>query len=143
VRSGSGTRELNRRVIEEFRANGGVVGGRFEGMRLLLLTTTGARSGRRHTTPLAYLEDGGRLIVFASSGGAPTDPDWFHNIRARPVATVEVGAESFDVAATVAAGEERDRLFAAQAAVRPQLAEYQGKVVRSIPVVVLERSARE
>ena len=130
-------------MIEEFRANGGVVGGRFEGMRLLLLTTTGARSGRRHTTPLAYLEDGGRLVVFASSGGAPTDPDWFHNVCARPVATVEVGADSFEVAATVATGEERDRLFAAQAAVRPQLSEYQAKVARSIPVVVLERLTRE
>ena len=137
--AGARTRDANRRVIEEFRANVGIVGGPYEGMPLLLLTTTGARSGRRHTTPLAYLEDGGRLVVFASSGGAPTNPDWYHNIRARPTATVEVGAESFDVSATVATGEERDRLFAAQAARRPQLADYQARSARSFPVVVLER----
>ncbi len=131
--------EYNRRVIEEFRANGGAVGGPYEGAPLLLLTTTGARTGRAHTAPLMYLADGDRLVVFGSKGGAPTNPDWYYNLRANPLATAEVGTESLPVRATIAAGEERERLFAAQAAVRPQFAEYAARTTREIPVVVLER----
>jgi deazaflavin-dependent oxidoreductase (nitroreductase family) len=134
--------DYNQRVIEEFRANGGVVGGGFERLPLLLLTTTGARSGRLRTTPLAYLEDAGRLVVFASAGGAPRNPGWYHNLRADPIATVELGVEQFEVRAIMAEGAERERLFAAQAARRPQFAEYQAKTSRTIPVVVLERVSR-
>jgi deazaflavin-dependent oxidoreductase (nitroreductase family) len=118
--------EFNRRLIAEFRASGGKVGGAYEGAPLLLLTTTGARSGRQHTTPLLYLEDAGRLVVFGTRGGGPTNPDWYYNLLAHPDATVEVGPETFAVHATVADGEERDRLAATQ---------------RAIPVVVLQRSA--
>jgi len=131
--------EYNRRVIEEFRANGGKVGGPYEGATLLLLTTTGAKSGRPHTTPLMYLPDGERLVVFGTKAGAPTHPDWYYNLRANPTATVEVGPERFDVRATVTTGEERQRLFARQAELRPQFAEYAAKTTREIPVVALER----
>jgi deazaflavin-dependent oxidoreductase (nitroreductase family) len=132
--------EYNRRVIEEFRANGGHVGGPYAGMPLLLLTTTGARSGRPHTTPLAYLVDGDALVVFGTKGGAPTNPDWFHNLRASPCATVEVGTETFAARARIAAGEERARLFGRQAEQRPQFAEYAARTSRQIPVVVLSPS---
>ena len=91
------------------------------------MTTTGARTGRRHTTPLAYLADGRRLVVFASKGGAPRNPDWYHNLRRQPTATVELGGESFEVRSAVATGEERDRLFSAQAALSPQFADYQAR----------------
>jgi len=131
--------EYNRHVIEEFRANAGSVGGPYEGAPLLLLTTTGARSGRAHTTPLMYLGDAGRLVVFGSKGGAPTNPDWYYNLRAHPLATVEVGKETLPVRATVVHGEERRRLFDAQVEVRPQFADYAARTTREIPVVVLER----
>ena len=131
--------DYNRRIIDEFRANAGHVGGSFEDMPLLLLTTTGARSGRPHTTPLAYLEDDGRLVVFGSKGGAPTNPDWYYNVRAHPDATVEVGTETFPVRARITADGEREELFERMKALRPQFAEYEAKVRRTIPVVVLER----
>ena len=131
--------EGNRRVIEEFRARGGKVGGPYEGGTLLLLTTTGARSGGSHTTPLVYLADGDRFVVFGTKGGAPRNPDWYHNLLANPVAMVEVGTETFEARATVATGEERDRLFSRQKTLRPQVAEYEQKTTRTIPVVVLER----
>jgi deazaflavin-dependent oxidoreductase (nitroreductase family) len=130
--------EYNRRVIETFRANGGEVGGPYAGARLLLLTSTGARSGRSHTTPLMYLADGDRLVVFGTKGGAPTNPDWYHNLRANADATVEVGTETIRVRATIADGDERERLFAAQAERRPHFAEYAAKTRREIPVIVLE-----
>ena len=130
--------EYNRRVIEAFRANGGAVGGPYTGATMLLLTTTGARTGRPHTTPLMYLPDGDRLVVFGTKGGAPTNPDWYHNVRANPLASVEVGTETRQVRATVASGEERRRLFAAQAERRPQFVEYAAMTAREIPVVVLE-----
>jgi deazaflavin-dependent oxidoreductase (nitroreductase family) len=129
--------DYNRRIIETFRANGGEVGGQYAGMPLLLLTTTGRRTGRPHTTPLAYLAQDGDLVVFASKGGAPTNPDWFHNLRAHPVATVEVGADRFEARARITAGEERARLFALQAERRPQFAGYAAGTSREIPVVVL------
>jgi deazaflavin-dependent oxidoreductase (nitroreductase family) len=129
--------ERNRSVIEEFRANNGRAGA----APLLLLTTTGARSGRPHVTPLMYLADGDRLAVIASKGGHPSDPDWYRNLVANPTVTVEVGSERFETEARVAEPEERDRLFALQAARYPFFAEYQQKVARRIPVVVLERGA--
>jgi deazaflavin-dependent oxidoreductase (nitroreductase family) len=131
--------DWNRAVIDEFRANDGKVGGQFAGAPLLILTTTGAKSGKQRTHPLVYLPDGDRLIVFASKGGAPTSPDWYHNLVANPTATVELGNETFDVKATVLTGEERDRIFAKQAEQMPGFAEYQAKTTRTIPVVVLER----
>ncbi len=133
----------NRQIIEEFHTNAGKVGGPFEGKPLLLLTTTGAKSGKRHTTPLAYLLDGDRQLVFASKAGAPTHPDWYHNLVAHPEVTVEVGngseTEIFEATATVITGEERDRLYAKQVEVFPGFAEYQAKTSRLIPVVALER----
>jgi deazaflavin-dependent oxidoreductase (nitroreductase family) len=130
--------EYNRRVIEEFRANAGLVGGPYEGAQLLLLTSTGARTGNAHTTPLMYLADAGRYVVFGSKGGAPTNPDWYYNLRANPLATVEVGTETLPVRATVASGGERRRLWDAQSERRPQFADYAARTTREIPVVVLE-----
>src|SRR3954453_14484408 len=111
--------DWNRRIIEEFRANKGKVGGPFEGAPMLLLTTTGAKSGKQHTTPLVYLPDSGRFIIFASKAGAPTNPDWYHNLVAHPQVTIEVGSETLDVTAIVVNSEERDRLFNKQAEISP------------------------
>jgi deazaflavin-dependent oxidoreductase (nitroreductase family) len=132
---------FNSRIIREFRANGGEVGGPFAGAPLLLLTSTGAKSGAQRTNPVMYLADGRRLIVFASKAGAPTNPDWYHNLVAHPEATVEVGAERFGVTATVLTGAERDELFERQAALYPGFAEYQANTSRTIPVIALERTA--
>src|SRR5262249_20387263 len=104
----SNPNDYNRTVIERFRANGGSVVGPWPNT-LLLLTTTGARSGQPHTTPVAYSIDGDRLIIIASKGGAPTHPDWYHNVLANPIVTVELGAERFQAHATVAEGHERER----------------------------------
>lgn len=134
--------DWNRKTIEEFRANAGKVSGVWEGKSLLLLTTTGARSGQRHTNPLVYLSDGDRLLIFASKGGAPSHPDWYHNLLAHPEVTVEIGPETYEATATVLTGEERDRLFAKQAERSPQFAEYQRKTTRKIPVIALTRQAR-
>src|SRR5712692_5563666 len=131
--------DYNRRLIEEFRANGGKVSGQFEHTPLLLLTTIGAKSGQRRTTPMGYMPEGDRLIVFASSGGAPAHPDWYHNLVTHPQVTVEVGTETYDATATVLTGEERDRLYARQAELYPQFGEYQTKTTRKIPVIALER----
>ena len=133
--------DRNQRVIADFRANEGKVGGPFAGRPVLLLTSTGARSGKRHTTPLVYTTDGDRLVIIASKGGAPTNPAWYHNLVANPRATIEVGSETFDVNVTVARDGERDRLFDAQVAVMPFFAGYQQKTTRRIPVLVLERVA--
>jgi deazaflavin-dependent oxidoreductase (nitroreductase family) len=133
--------DWNRGIIDEFRANGGQVGGQFAGAPLLLLTTTGAKSGLPRTNPMMYLADGDRLVVFASKAGAPTNPDWYHNLVANPTATVEVGTDRYEVDATVTTGEERDRLFARQAGLYPGFAEYEEKTTRTIPVVVLTRVA--
>ncbi|GHO87149.1 nitroreductase family deazaflavin-dependent oxidoreductase [Dictyobacter formicarum] len=129
----------NRQVIEKFRANEGKVGGQTEGMPLLLLTTTGAKSGKQRINPLAYTTDGERLVIIASKGGTPTNPDWYHNVVAHPDVTVEVGAETFEARATVVEGAERDELYAKQAAIMPNFAEYQAKTTRKIPVIVLTR----
>jgi deazaflavin-dependent oxidoreductase (nitroreductase family) len=131
--------DFNQRLIEEFRANGGKVSGPFAGRPLLLLTTTGAKSGQPRTAPLVYTTDGDAIVVIASKGGAPTNPDWYYNLRANPVATVEIGEETFEARARVASGDERTRLYDAQAATMPAFAEYQRNTTREIPVVVLER----
>ena len=133
--------DYNRRLIEEFRAHGGKVDGMWEGTPLLLLTTAGARSGEPRTTPMAYLPDGDRLIVWASNGGSPRNPDWYHNLLAHPQVTVEVGTETFDAIAVVTADAERDRLWARGVAVYPSLAEHQAKTTRQIPAIVLSRLA--
>jgi deazaflavin-dependent oxidoreductase (nitroreductase family) len=132
-------RDFNQSLIAEFRANEGKVTGPFAGAPLLLITTTGAKSGRAHTTPLVYTTDGDRLVIIASKGGAPSHPAWYHNILANPTVTVEVPGDTFEARATPAVGAERDRLFAAQAALMPNFNEYQEKTTRTIPVVVLER----
>ena len=132
--------DWNTNMIKEFRAKGGVGISNF-GDRLLLLTPTGAKSGRSHTTPLAYTRDGDRYVVIASKGGAPTHPAWYHNLVAHGEAEVEVGTQKFHVRATpIPSGPERDRLFNAQAAIMPGFAEYERKTTRIIPVVVLERA---
>jgi deazaflavin-dependent oxidoreductase (nitroreductase family) len=132
--------DFNRAIVEEFRANEGKVGGPFEGAPVLLLTTTGAKSGERRTTPVMYLPDGERMVIFASKGGAPTNPAWYHNLLANPGATVEVGPETLDVDAVVTSGEERERLFRRQSEHFPQFADYARKTTREIPVVALERA---
>lgn len=129
--------DFNNRIIEEFRANEGRVGGMFEGMPLLLLHHTGAKSGKGRINPLAYLGDDGRYVVFASKGGAPTDPAWYRNLMAHPNVSVEVGTDTIDVVAGEAGGDERERLFRAQAARVPQFADYEKKAGRVIPVIVL------
>ena len=130
---------FNERLIREYRANAGRITGMFAGALILLLTTTGAKSGREHVSPLAYTTDDGKIVVIASKGGAPTHPDWFHNLLANPDVTVELGAESFAARASVPEGEERQRLYDQQAAQMPNFAEYQRNTDRQIPVVVLER----
>lgn len=132
--------DFNRAIIDEFRANGGKVGGQFAGAPLLLLTTTGARSGEPRTTPVMYRSEGDRVVVFASKAGAPTNPAWFHNMLANPTVTVELGDESFQATAVVTEGAERDELFQRQAQAFPQLAEYASQTERKIPVVALERN---
>ncbi|GGO01405.1 hypothetical protein GCM10010116_02600 [Microbispora rosea subsp. aerata] len=135
--------DWNAKIIEEFRANAGRVGGPFEGVSLLLLTTTGAKTGAARTNPVAYLRDGDRLLVFASYAGAPRNPDWYHNLLANPTVTVEVGdgtaIETFTATATPLEGEERDRMYARQAELVPVFAEYQARTSRVIPVVALHR----
>jgi deazaflavin-dependent oxidoreductase (nitroreductase family) len=127
----------NQRVIEEFRASGGVVSGR--GSSLLLLTTTGAKSGRQHTTPLAYTRDGDHYVILASKGGAPSNPAWYHNLLAHPEVMVEAGGERFHAQARIAEGAERERLFNQMVAKMPGFADYQRNTTRQIPVIVLAR----
>jgi deazaflavin-dependent oxidoreductase (nitroreductase family) len=129
--------DFNAQIIEQFRANGGRVGGPFEGATLLLLHHVGAKSGTPRVNPLAYLADGERFIVFASKAGAPTNPDWYHNLMANPETSIEVGTDTIAVTASEASGEERERLFRAQADRSPQFAEYQQKTERAIPVIIL------
>jgi deazaflavin-dependent oxidoreductase (nitroreductase family) len=131
---------FNAALIEEFRATQGKVGGPFEGRPVVLLTTTGAKSGRRITLPLVYLQDGDRRYIFASKAGSPRNPDWYHNLVANPTVTVEIGDETYDATAKVITGEERDRLYAKQVQAMPQFGEYQQKTDRVIPVVELARA---
>ena len=129
----------NRQVIEEFRSNKGKVGGMFEGAPLLLLTTTGAKSGQQRISPLVYLPDGGHVFIFASKGGAPTNPDWYHNLVAHPQVTVEVGTEQFEATAVIVEGEVRDQIYAKQEQHMSNFADYASKTTRKIPVVELVR----
>src|SRR6266487_1565254 len=128
---------FNKSVVEQFRANGGQVPGRK--YPLILLTTTGAKSGLPRTTPLNYSTDDDRIIVIASKAASPTHPDWYYNLVANPEAMIEIGTEKFRVRAKVAEGEERERLFNAQAALMPFFAEYQQQTTRQIPVIIFER----
>lgn len=131
---------FNDRVIEEFRANNGKVGGPFEGAPMLLLTVTGAKTGRRLTIPLVHTRDGDRIVVIASNGGADHHPDWYFNVLNDPAVTVEVGDETFEAKATPhPEGPERDRLFEAQANLMPNFWDYTNKTSRTIPIVTLER----
>jgi deazaflavin-dependent oxidoreductase (nitroreductase family) len=131
--------DFNRGVIEEFRANHGKVGGGFEGAPVVLLTTTGAKTGQKRVNPLVALVEGDTLHVFASKAGAPTNPDWYHNLVANPEVEVDFGDEHFRATAVPVTGPERDRLFAAQVAVQPGFAEYEKSTTRAIPVVELRR----
>ncbi len=127
----------NRQLIDEFRAAGGAAGDR----PLLLLTTTGARGGQPHTTPLMYVPNGERLLLIASNNGAPRHPDWFHNLESQPMATVEVARETYEATAVITDGAERDRLFAEVAAQYPFFNDHQAQISRKIPVVALVRIA--
>ena len=129
--------DFNTQVINEFRENSGQVGGMFEGMPLLLLHHTGAKSGEDRIAPLAYMEDDGRYAIFASKGGAPENPAWFHNLIANPDTKVELGEQTIEVLASVAESDERDRIYNAQAARLPQFADYEKNTSRKIPVVLL------
>ncbi len=131
--------DFNQKVIEEFRANGGVVGGPFAGAPMILVTHTGAKSGKAYTTPLVCSMDGTNPVIIASMGGSPVDPQWYRNMVANPTVRVELGTESFDAAARVTEGDERDRLFRAQADMMANFDEYAAKTTRVIPVIVLER----
>jgi deazaflavin-dependent oxidoreductase (nitroreductase family) len=129
--------DFNAQIIEEFRANEGRVGGMFEGAPMLLLHHVGAKSGTPRVNPLVYQADDGRYVIFASKGGAPSNPDWFYNLKANPNTSIELGTEEIGVLAEEATGEERDRLFTRQKELAPQFAEYEQKTDRAIPVVIL------
>jgi deazaflavin-dependent oxidoreductase (nitroreductase family) len=132
--------DWNSKIIEEFRANEGRVGGPFEGAPMILIHHIGAKSGKERVAPLVWFpQDDGTLLIVASKGGAPTNPDWFHNLKANPVIDVEVGTETFKVSAAEVTGAERDELYEKIAAERPGFGEYQQKTTRKIPVVRLTR----
>jgi deazaflavin-dependent oxidoreductase (nitroreductase family) len=132
--------DFNRTLIDEFRTHDGKVTGVFERSPLVLITTTGRKSGTKRTNPVVYTrDDNGNVVVIASKGGAPASPDWYHNLVANPHVTVELPGETYEAQARVATGEERARLFRAQADLMPNFDEYQRKTTREIPVVVLER----
>lgn len=134
------TNEWNARIIEEFRANAGLVGGNFEGAPMLLLHTTGAKSGLERINPMMYLNDGGRIFVFASKAGADTHPDWYRNLSANHHVSVEIGTEHYDATAATVVEPERSRIYAEQSGRYPGFAEYQEKTARIIPVVELIRA---
>ncbi len=129
--------DRNKGIIDEFRANQGRVGGHFEGKTLLLLHTKGAKSGQERINPVAYVKDGERFVVIASKGGAPTHPDWYHNLVANPHVTIEVGTETFHVYAAVAEEPERTRLYNKMVEMMPGFDDYRKKTTRKIPVFVL------
>jgi deazaflavin-dependent oxidoreductase (nitroreductase family) len=129
----------NTQIIEEFHANGGKVGGPFAGANMLLLHTRGAKSNQPRVNPLVSFKDGDDLVVVASKGGAPSNPDWYYNLLAHPEVTLEVGTEHFNALATVPERQERDRIFANIARQAPGFGEYQQKTSRIIPVVKLKR----
>jgi len=129
--------DWNRKIIDEFRANGGKVGGMFAGKALLLLHTKGAKSGKERVNPVAYVRDGERFVVIASKEGAPTNPDWYYNVVATPNLTVEVGTETFRVHATVTEEPEWTRLYNSMVEMMPGFDDYRRKTTRKIPVIVL------
>ena len=131
--------DYNETIIEEFRANGGKLGGSFEGAPMLLLHSTGAKSGKERVNPMMYQKVDGGYAVFASKAGAPTNPDWYYNLLANPDATIEVGTGSFHVRAREAKGEERDRIWTKQKIDMPGFADYEKNTSREIPVFVLTR----
>jgi deazaflavin-dependent oxidoreductase (nitroreductase family) len=132
------TKTFNEKLIDEFRANAGKVGGPFDGAPMVLLHTTGAKTGKERVIPVVYQPLGDSIVVFASKGGAPTHPDWYHNLVANPRAKVEVGTDTYDVDARVAEGDERERIWSRQKQVMPGFADYEQKTSRQIPVVILE-----
>ena len=130
--------DWNSQIIAEFRANEGKVGGPFEGGTLLLLHTVGAKSGKPRVNPVAYRDLGDGLAVFASKGGAPTNPDWYYNLVANPQVSAEIGTQTLPFVARVAEGAERDRIWTAQKSANPGFADYESKTTRQIPVIILE-----
>ena len=133
--------DFNTPIIEEFRANAGKVGGNFEGAPILLLHTTGAKSGKERVNPMMYRKAGDDIAVFASKAGAPTNPDWYHNLVAHPDVKAEIGTETVPLVARVAKGDERTAIWEAQKKEFPGFAEYEEKTTRQIPVVVLTRKS--
>jgi deazaflavin-dependent oxidoreductase (nitroreductase family) len=131
---------FNKNIIGEFRANGGKVSGQFADSDLLLLTTTGAKSGQQRVSPLAYFRVGGKLIIIGSFAGSPINPAWVHNLRANPQAHIEVGTDAFDVTARELPATEREELFGEITAASPGFAEYQSKTSRVIPLFELRRT---
>jgi deazaflavin-dependent oxidoreductase (nitroreductase family) len=129
--------ERNSAIIQEFRANAGKVGGPFAGKSLLLLHTIGAKSGQSRVIPVACIRDSNRLVIIASKGGGPTNPDWYYNILANPLVSVETGTEQFQARASIEVEPERTRLYKQMVAMMPGFAEYQLKTTRVIPVVIL------
>ena len=132
-------REFNKSIIEEFRENAGIVGGMFEGANLLLLTTTGAKSGLSRTNPLAYMKDGERYIIFASYEGNPKNPPWYYNVKADPAVKLEVGSDSFTCTAREVDEPERTSLYASMVEKMPEFAEYESRTERTIPVIAVTR----
>lgn len=130
---------FNRNVVEEFRANGGKVGGQFEGADLLLLHTTGAKSGKPRLSPLAFLTVDGKMLIVGSYAGAPKDPAWVHNLRANPKVRIEVGSDSYDATARELPADERDAAYPKIAAAAPVFAEYQANTSRAIPLFEIIR----
>jgi deazaflavin-dependent oxidoreductase (nitroreductase family) len=135
----SDIKAFNRQLIEEFRASRNAPGGPMNGRQLLLLTTTGAKTGQRRTTPMMYIRDGDRLLVIASDSGAPAHPAWYYNLLAHPVVTVEIGADTYDATAVALAGADREETWARIIEKYPFFADHQAKVTRQIPVISLER----
>jgi deazaflavin-dependent oxidoreductase (nitroreductase family) len=131
--------DFNQKIIDEFRANGGKLGGQFEGAPMLLLHHKGAKTGTERVNPVTYQQVGNDLAVFASKAGAPTNPDWYHNLLAHPKTTVELGTDNVPVTARVAEGDERTKIWEAQKKAQPGFADYEKSTTRQIPVVVLER----
>jgi deazaflavin-dependent oxidoreductase (nitroreductase family) len=131
----------NQQIIAEFRANEGKVGGPFEGAPMVLLHHKGAKSGETRINPLVYMADGDRYYIFASKGGASTNPDWYHNVKANPEVSVEIGTEKFDATAEEVTGDERERIWKRNVAERPTFGEYEQRTSRKIPVVGLTRKS--
>jgi deazaflavin-dependent oxidoreductase (nitroreductase family) len=133
--------DWNSKIIDEFRANEGKVGGPFEGAPVLLLHTVGARTGQERVNPMMYRQVDGGYAVFASKAGAPSNPDWYHNLLAHPKVTAEIGTATVELIARVAEGDEREPIWAAQKAAYPGFADYERKTTRQIPVIILEPAA--